>query len=921
MFSLAFVFATKARQTLVASAKFYFETFVGQNGTGVHVKTYSITEETSLATVPRMTDSQRSNQPTRDDIAAEYFQQLPFPPYPVQEEALLAWFTAEQGVLVCAPTGTGKTLIAEAAIYEALRSGTRTYYTTPLIALTDQKFDDLKKTAVRWGYSADDVGLVTGNRKVNADAPVLVVVAEILLNRLLQAESFDFSQVSSVVMDEFHSFNDAERGIVWELSLGLLPPHVRTLLLSATVGNSVEFTSWLSRSCNRRLQLVQSTDRKVPLSFQWVGDHTLDEWIEKMVEGSAEARRTPALIFCFNRDECWQVAELLKGKRVVDKAQQAALAIELEKYDWSQGAGPKLKQILQRGIGVHHAGVLPKYRRIVEDLFQAKLLSVAVCTETLSAGINLPARSVVLPTILKGPKDKRKVIEPSSAQQIFGRAGRPQFDNEGFVYALAHEDDVKLLRWREKYDSIPEDTKDPGLLKAKKALKKKMPKRRDGETYWTEDQFQKLRAAPAAKLASRGQLPWRLLAYMLLKNPAVAPLRELVSKRLLEPGQLVQAHKQLNQMLVTLWTAGYIQLDPKPVPLGRKEPAPAGSAVPGSPSSPGSQPGALPAPAKGLLTSAGLGNLVSHAQSSTQSSSGVRGTSSGAADAKGDAGSGESDEGGDDEAPLESASASAASRWQSDDEASRGYDLENYQPLTATPTERLDLLVHLRTINPLYGVYLAGHLAIADDSERLAALESALEVPGTVARLVRVPPLDQLPAGPLATTRLDNQLLELGLATQAELVGLTEEEDDERRQRGGFAELPPRILTIGEKLRRLFNYDFPRVHDVFTQPVWIAGEVLLFDGNFNKYVQAYGLQKQEGILLRHLLRLILLLDEMASIPPVESTPEEWEDRLDDLIARLTDCCRAVDPESTDEVLELGHQDDELTKSLRKLKRT
>lgn len=858
-------------------------------------QSYPITEETSPATLPRMTESQRSATPSRDDIAAEYFGQLPFPPYPVQEEALLAWFTAEQGVLVCAPTGTGKTLIAEAAIYEALRSGTRTYYTTPLIALTDQKFEDLKKAAVRWGYSADDVGLVTGNRKVNADAPVLVVVAEILLNRLLQAESFDFSEVSSVVMDEFHSFNDPERGIVWELSLGMLPPHVRTLLLSATVGNSVEFTSWLTRSCNRRLQLVQSSDRKVPLSFQWVGDHTLDEWIEKMVEGSAEARRTPALIFCFNRDECWQVAELLKGKRVVDKTQQAALVVELDKHDWSQGAGPKLKQILQRGIGVHHAGVLPKYRRIVEELFQAKLLSVAVCTETLSAGINLPARSIVLPTILKGPKDKRKVIEPSSAQQIFGRAGRPQFDNEGFVYALAHEDDVKLLRWREKYDSIPEDTKDPGLLKAKKALKKKMPKRRDGETYWTEDQFQKLRAAPAAKLASRGQLPWRLLAYMLLKNPAVAPLRELVSKRLLEPSQIVGAQKQLNQMLITLWAAGYIQLDPKPTPLSRKEPTAAAT------KSATNTTGALPQPAKGLLTSAGLGNLVSNAQSTNANNA--------------------NESSDDDEAPHDSAEGSRAAQLERDDEASRGYDLENYQPITATPTERLDLLVHLRTINPLYGVYMAGHLAIGDDTERLAALESTLEVPGNVARLVRVPPLDQLPAGPLATTRLDNQLLELGLATQAELVGLTEEEDEERRQRGGFAELPPRILTIGEKIRRLFNYDFPRVHDVFTQPVWIAGEVLLFDGNFNKYIQAYGLQKQEGILLRHLLRLILLLDEMASIPPAESTPEEWEDRLDVLIARLTDSCRAVDPESTDEVLDIGHQDDELTKSLRNLRRT
>ncbi len=130
---------------------------------------------------------------------------------------------------------------------------------------------------------------------------------------------------------------------------------------------------------------------------------------------------------------------------MIDKARQAALVTRLDRYDWSEGAGPKLRQILMRGVGVHHAGLLPKYRRIVEELFQEKLLSVAVCTETLSAGINLPARSVVLPTILKGPFDNRKPIETATAQQIFGRAGRPQFDNEGFVFALAHEDDVKNL--------------------------------------------------------------------------------------------------------------------------------------------------------------------------------------------------------------------------------------------------------------------------------------------------------------------------------------------------------------------------------------------------------------------------------------------------------------------------------------------
>src|SRR6266446_5947863 len=133
---------------------------------------------------------------SRDDLAEQYLAQLPYPPYPVQEEALLAWFTAEQGVLVCAPTGMGKTLIAQAALYEALHAGKVAYYTTPLIALTDQKFHEMQESAVRWGFQADDVGLVTGNRRVNPNARVLVVVAEILLNRLLHPRDFDFGTVS-----------------------------------------------------------------------------------------------------------------------------------------------------------------------------------------------------------------------------------------------------------------------------------------------------------------------------------------------------------------------------------------------------------------------------------------------------------------------------------------------------------------------------------------------------------------------------------------------------------------------------------------------------------------------------------------------------------------------------------------------------
>src|SRR6516162_4701086 len=505
--------------------------------------------------------------PTRDQLAEQYLSQLPYTPYPVQEDALLAWFTSEQGVLVCAPTGTGKTLIAQAALFEALHSGTGAYYTTPLIALTEQKFREMQASAVRWGFREGDVGLVTGNRRVNPNARVLVVVAEILLNRLLNPTAFDFTNVSAVVMDEFHSFADPERGIVWELSLSMLPAHIRLLLLSATVGNAREFMNWLERCHGRKVELVEGKDRKVPLTYRWVPDQLLGEQLVEMAKGDEATRTTPALVFCFNRDECWSVGEHLKGLKFLDEDQKKRLNAAVDRHDWKEGAGTKLVQLLRRGVGVHHAGLLPKYRRVVEELFERKMLAVCMCTETLAAGINLPARSVVLTSLVKGPPGKQKLIDPSTAHQIFGRAGRPQYDDQGFVYALAHEDDVKILRWKEKYDRIPENTKDPALLRAKKELKRKKPSRRETVTYWSEAQFTQLKAAPPGRLYSKGPLPWRLLAYLLKVSPEVGKVRTVVRKRLMDEGRVRAGEKALDHMLLTLHRAGFVVLDPLP-PVG-----------------------------------------------------------------------------------------------------------------------------------------------------------------------------------------------------------------------------------------------------------------------------------------------------------------------------------------------------------------
>lgn len=845
---------------------------------------------------------------SRDELALNFLDTLPYAPYPVQEEAILAWFETDAGVMVCAPTGTGKTLIAEAAIYEALHTGKTIYYTTPLIALTEQKFRELQDTVARWGFAREQVGLVTGNRRVNPQATVLVVVAEILLNRLLNTHwavhretladmaaleeiknqsrsetpvmgapvaddadligwdlepappssvapaetvsapinpqssspsaALDFDHVSAIVMDEFHCFSDPERGIVWEFSLTLMPRHIRLLLLSATIGNAAAFTIWCARTHKRRLELIQSTDRHVTLQFRWVPDKLLTEHLEEMAVGDDETRRTPALVFAFNRDQCWSIAEELKGKSMLADGQQKRLVAELDKLDWSKGVGTKLRQLLMRGVGVHHAGILPKYKRVVEELFQKKLLTICVCTETLAAGINLPARSVVMPSLLKGKPGEQKIIDPSSAHQIFGRAGRPQFDKEGFVFAIAHEDDVRILRWKLQYDQIPEDTKDPMLIRAKKALKKKMPTRSPERQYWNEQQFEKLRFAQPGDLVSRGPLPWRLLAYMLQISPEVDRLRALVHKRLMEPKQLEASEKQLERMLITLHAGDFVRLEPEPPPPPEV-----------------AKPGESPVIEDDVPKVSWLSQqLQAHVDKKHEVRTGKK---------------------------LE----------KPDDDKDR----HRYRPLLAHPAERLEQLFVFRSVNPIYGMFLIGHLGAADRIERMLLLESVLELPRNMLRNIRVPPPHKLPPGPLARERIDNELVQRGLIAACDLY--PEFDPDIPFEERKYAP------ALADKVRMLFEAEYPDVTDLTVQPVMVATDLLENWGdNFWNFVSAKDLTKQEGLIFRHLLRMVLLLGEFRQLTPLGMDNKVWQDEVRDICERLTACCRTVDPTSTDLML-------------------
>jgi hypothetical protein len=367
----------------------------------------------------------------------------------------------------------------------------------------------------------------------------------------------------------------------------------------------------------------------------------------------------------------------------------------------------------------------------------------------------------------------------------------------------------------------------------KKKMKKKMPTRRTTEQYWSEEQFYKLKDLPPAKLTSRGEFPWRLLAHIISLDHNIEPIRKIIGRRLMGAKRHHAGQQALDDMLLTLWNGGFITLEPPP----------------------------------------------RHPRKS-----------------------------GDLENTVDSGGSSLGSRFRGNDEKDEKNETETKIVFQyAYPTEKLPILMKLRGVNPLYGLFLTKHLGIADRGERLQAFESLLELPPSIGPNVRVPKQDVMPNGPLSVDRLDPMLLQLGLATVAELVPKTEEEEEEEREKrrhfAGWLEERVYVIPLAEKLKRLFEYENPKVF-VKINPVWAAGEVLLeFQGDFNKYIVAKSLQKQEGVIFRHLLRLILLFEEFIDLPPTDGSAEEWKADIQSMLDQLIVCCRTVDPQSTEETLE------------------
>jgi superfamily II DNA/RNA helicase len=415
-------------------------------------------------------------------------------PYPVQEQAI-GYIVGGKSVLVTVPTGTGKTVMAKAALYAALERGQTAVYTTPLRALTEEKYRELCDD-----FGNDKVGFATGDYKVNREAPIQVEVAEILWNRVYGDKSVYPSDV--VVMDEGHYFNEEGRGYVWEQTIIGLDPRVQLVILSATVGRPEKFCHWVELTRRVPMALVDSRERKVPLVHQYREDTLIDT-----VRSLAHDGDVPAIVFVFGRELCFEVARLLKScRRFTTDDEKATIEKRCDEALLQGGVARELRPLLGHGIGIHHAGILPRYKQLVEQLALDRLIKFVVSTETIAAGINLPARTVVFPSLRKFIKQEPRLVTAAEYHQMSGRAGRPQFDDRGLAITLAPEEVVSEIKRELKDAGKRGATYDEAKVKKSIYNRLRSEAQRKGDLIWTPDNHGELVRGEPAELRSRTKI-------------------------------------------------------------------------------------------------------------------------------------------------------------------------------------------------------------------------------------------------------------------------------------------------------------------------------------------------------------------------------------------------------------------------------
>ncbi|MFJ4223794.1 DEAD/DEAH box helicase [Microbacterium sp. NPDC089695] len=424
--------------------------------------------------------------------------------YPAQDEALIE-IVSGNNLILSTPTGTGKSLVAVGAHYAALVEGRRSYYTAPIKALVSEKFFALVDV-----FGAANVGMITGDSSVNADAPIICCTAEILANLSLRQGSD--AAVHQVVMDEFHFYADPDRGWAWQVPL-LELPQAQFVLMSATLGDVTQLASDLTRRTGRDTASVTGVERPVPLHY-FYETTPIHETIDDLL-GTGQA---PIYVVHFSQAAAMERAQALSSTKVATREQRDEIAALIGGFRFTTAFGKTLSRFLRAGIGVHHAGMLPKYRRLVEQLAQRGLLRVICGTDTLGVGINVPIRTVLLTALTKFDGTRMRQLNAREFHQIAGRAGRAGYDTAGTVVAQAPEHESENIAAIKKAGDDPK--------KKRKIIRKKAP---DGFVSWGEPSFRKLIDADPETLTSHMQITSAMMLNVIARGGDVfANMRALV---------------------------------------------------------------------------------------------------------------------------------------------------------------------------------------------------------------------------------------------------------------------------------------------------------------------------------------------------------------------------------------------------------